>query len=254
MSIISSFIPEFLQERVFDATTGYVTRQVGYVWDYEKRFKDVSDAVKALKNDSDGVRYKADEDEGRYGRIIYENVLEWLGRVEKIVAEYEKFKEEHDNTAGYALAFPLQNLDIRYHRSKTAEDIKERVEELQNEKHDRISRWQGPPSSMGYALPSVEYEELDSRKQNMEDVKKALEDSSATMVGVHGLAGMGKTTLVIKAINTLQSREPKLFDMVIMANVTKTPDIRKIQGQIADMLGITLQEESECLSIYILYL
>ncbi|XLU80636.1 hypothetical protein S245_004056 [Arachis hypogaea] len=124
----------------------------------------------------------------------------------------------------------FQNLDIRYHRSKKAEDIKERVEELQNEKHDRISRWQGPPSSMGYALPSVEYEELDSRKQNMEDVKKALEDSSATMVGVHGLAGMGKTTLIIKAINTLQSREPKLFDMVIMANVGKNPDIRKIQG------------------------
>ncbi|XLS80925.1 hypothetical protein HN51_046756 [Arachis hypogaea] len=240
-----SFIPGFLQERAIDAATAYVTTQLGYVWDYEKRFVDVSKAVEALKNDRDGVRDKAEEDEGRYGRAIYDNVVEWLARVDGILAKYEKFKQEHDNNAGYALAFPFQNLDIRYHRSKKAEDIKERVEELQNEKHDSISRWQGPPSSMGYALPSVEYEELDSRKQNMEDVKKALEDSSATMVGVHGLAGMGKTTLVIKAINTLQNREPKLFDMVIMANVGKNPDIRKIQGQIADMLGITLQEESE---------
>ncbi|MED6204277.1 hypothetical protein PIB30_007748 [Stylosanthes scabra] len=98
---------------------------------------------------------------------------------------------------------------------------------------------------MGFALPTVEYEELDSRNRNMEDIKKALEDSNATMVGVHGLAGMGKTTLVIEAINRVQNREPKLFDIVIMANVTKSPDIRKIQGQIADMLGMTLQEESE---------
>ncbi|XLR53173.1 hypothetical protein HN51_021399 [Arachis hypogaea] len=240
-----SFIPGFLQERAIDAATTYVTRQLGYVWDYEKRFVDVSKAVEALKNDRDGVRDKAEEDEGRYGRAIYDNVVEWLACVDGILAEYEKFKQEHDDNGEYALAFPFQNLDIRYHRSKTAEDIKERVEELQNEKHDSISRWQGPPSSMGYALPSVEYEELDSRKQNMEDVRKALEDSSATMVGVHGLAGMGKTTLIIKAINTVQSREPKLFDMVIMANVGKNPDIRKIQGQIADMLGITLQEESE---------
>ncbi|RYR24644.1 hypothetical protein HN51_046753 [Arachis hypogaea] len=239
------FVPDFLQERAFDAVSTFLTTQLGYVWDYEKRFDNVSKAVEALKNDRDGVRDKAEEDEGRYGRAIYDNVVEWLARVDAIVAKYEKFKEEHDKNEGYALAFPFQNLDIRYHRSKKAEDIKERVEELQNEKHDSISRWQGPPSSMGYALPSVEYEELDSRKQNMEDVKKALEDSSATMVGVHGLAGMGKTTLVIKAINTLQNREPKLFDMVIMANVGKNPDIRKIQGQIADMLGITLQEESE---------
>ncbi|XLR10142.1 uncharacterized protein LOC107624887 isoform X2 [Arachis ipaensis] len=239
------FVPDFLQERAFDAVSTFLTTQLGYVWDYEKRFVDVSKAVEALKNDRDGVRDKAEEDEGRYGRAIYDNVVEWLARVDAIVAEYEKFKQEHDKNGEYALAFPFQNLDIRYHRSKKAKDIKERVEELQNEKHDSISRWQGPPSSMGYALPSVEYEELDSRKQNMEDVKKALEDSSATMVGVHGLAGMGKTTLVIKAINTLQNREPKLFDMVIMANVGKNPDIRKIQGQIADMLGMTLQEESE---------
>ncbi|XP_057742175.1 uncharacterized protein LOC130960738 [Arachis stenosperma] len=239
------FVPDFLQERAFDAVSTFLTRQLGYVWDYEKRFVDVSKEVEALKNDRDGVRDKAEEDEGRYGRAIYDNVEEWLGRVDAIVAEYEIFKQEHDDNGEYALAFPFQNLDTRYHRSKKAEDIKERVEGLQNEKHDSISRWQGPPSSMGYALPSVEYEDLDSRKQNMEDVKKALEDSSATMVGVHGLAGTGKTTLVIKAINTLQSGEPKLFDMVIMANVGKNPDIRKIQGQIADMLGITLQEESE---------
>ncbi|QHO22965.1 probable disease resistance protein At1g51480 [Arachis ipaensis] len=240
-----SFIPDFLQERVFDAVAGFLTEQVKYVWDYEKRFDDVSKVVENLKNDRDEVRDRAKEEEGRYGRAIYDNVLEWLARVDEIVVKYNKFKEDHDNNAGYALAFPFQNLDIRYRQSKIAERIKEDAENLQNEKRDRISRWQGPPSSMGYALPSVEYEELDSRKQNMEDVKKALEDSSLTMVGVHGLAGMGKTTLVIKAINTLQSGEPKLFDMVIMANVGKNPDIRKIQGQIADMLGITLQEESE---------
>ncbi|XP_029146417.1 uncharacterized protein [Arachis hypogaea] len=239
------FIPDFLQERVFDAVGGFLTKQVNYVWDYEKRYDDVSKVVENLKNDRDEVCDKAEEDEGRYGRAIYDNVLEWLARVDEIVVKYNKFKEDHDNNEGYALAFPFQNLNIRYRQSKIAEGIKDDVERLQHEKHDRISRWQGPPSSMGYALPTVEYEELDSRKQNMEDVKKALEDSSATMIGIHGLPGIGKTTLVIEAINRAQNQEPKLFDKVIMANVTKNPNIRKIQGQIADMLGMTLQEESE---------
>ncbi|MED6112190.1 hypothetical protein PIB30_059420 [Stylosanthes scabra] len=240
-----SFVPDFLQERAFDAVADFLRKKLGYVWDYEKRFEDVSKVVKDLKNDRDAVRDKAEEDEGRYGRAIYDNIVEWLARVDEIVAEYEKFKEDHEKNAGYALDFSFQNLDIRYKRSERAEDIKERVNELQNEKHDTISRWQGPPSSMGFALPTVEYEELDSRKQKMEDIKKALEDSNATMIGVHGLPGMGKTTLVIETINRVQNQEPMLFDLVIMANVTKTPDIRKIQGQIADMLGMTLQEESE---------
>ncbi|XLU80631.1 hypothetical protein S245_004051 [Arachis hypogaea] len=65
------------------------------------------------------------------------------------------------------------------------------------------------------------------------------------MIGIHGLAGMGKTTLVIEAANRVQNRESKVFDVVIMANVGKILDIRKTQGQIADMLGIILQEESE---------
>ncbi|KAK7395757.1 hypothetical protein VNO78_16324 [Psophocarpus tetragonolobus] len=36
-----------------------------------------------------------------------------------------------------------------------------------------------------------------------------------------------------------------MFDVVVMVSVTKIPDIRKIQGQIADMLGIILNEESD---------
>ncbi|MED6204289.1 hypothetical protein PIB30_007760 [Stylosanthes scabra] len=239
-----SFVPGFLQDRAIQAALDFLTTQLGYVWDYEKRFEDLSKVAENLKNDRDGVHDKAEEDEGRYGRAIYDNIVEWLARVDEIVAEYEKFKEDHEKNGEYALDFSFPNLDVRYKRSKTAEDIKERVEGLQNEKHDNISRWQGPLSSMGYALPAVEYEKLDSRKQNMEDITKALEDSNATMVGVHGLAGMGKTTLVIEAVNRVQKQEPMLFDKVIMANVTKRPDIRKIQGQIADMLGITLQEEN----------
>ncbi|RYR74065.1 probable disease resistance protein At1g52660 isoform X2 [Arachis hypogaea] len=98
---------------------------------------------------------------------------------------------------------------------------------------------------MGFALPTVDYEELQSRVETMNEITKALEDSSATMIGIHGLAGMGKTTLVIEAANRVQNRESKVFDVVIMANVGKILDIRKTQGQIADMLGIILQEESE---------
>ncbi|MCH86561.1 disease resistance protein, partial [Trifolium medium] len=63
----------------------------------------------------------------------------------------------------------------------------------------------------------------------------------------HGLSGVGKTTLVKKiARDALQASEAaKIFDVVAMASVTRKPDIRQIQGHIADALGLKLDEESD---------
>uniref|UniRef100_A0A2K2CA05 Uncharacterized protein n=1 Tax=Populus trichocarpa TaxID=3694 RepID=A0A2K2CA05_POPTR len=42
-----------------------------------------------------------------------------------------------------------------------------------------------------------------------------------------------------------QAIEDKLFDKMVIASVTRNPDIMKIQGRIADQLGLTFNEESE---------
>jgi hypothetical protein len=42
-----------------------------------------------------------------------------------------------------------------------------------------------------------------------------------------------------------QAIEDKLFDKMVIASVTRNPDIIKIQGRIADQLGLTFNEESE---------
>ncbi|KAI4306142.1 hypothetical protein L6164_029444 [Bauhinia variegata] len=71
----------------------------------------------------------------------------------------------------------------------------------------------------------------------------ALRDSNICMMGLHGMGGSGKTSLVKevgkKAENLL------LFDKVIIAVVSQTPNVREIQNQIADQLGLKLEEESE---------
>ncbi|MED6156588.1 hypothetical protein PIB30_015687 [Stylosanthes scabra] len=77
----------------------------------------------------------------------------------------------------------------------------------------------------------------------MMEVTKLLEDSNERLVGIYGGAGVGKTTFVRKVAE--DARDKKLFDTIIMVNVTKVPDIKRIQGQIADMLGLKLEGESE---------
>ncbi|MCI40585.1 disease resistance protein, partial [Trifolium medium] len=41
------------------------------------------------------------------------------------------------------------------------------------------------------------------------------------------------------------SEADKMFDVVAMSRITRNPDIRQIQGHIADALGMKLDEESD---------
>ncbi|XP_022720205.1 disease resistance protein At4g27190-like [Durio zibethinus] len=71
---------------------------------------------------------------------------------------------------------------------------------------------------------------------------EALKDASINVIGVHGMGGIGKTTLVKEVAR--QVKEGKLFDSVVIATVTQTFDVKGIQDQIADLLGLRFEEQS----------
>ncbi|ESR46487.1 hypothetical protein CICLE_v10003906mg, partial [Citrus x clementina] len=56
------------------------------------------------------------------------------------------------------------------------------------------------------------------------------------IIGVYEMCGIWKTTLV-KEVARL-ARQDKLFDHVIFSEVSQTPNIKKIQGEIAEKLGL----------------
>ncbi|XP_057744732.1 uncharacterized protein LOC130962545 [Arachis stenosperma] len=245
-------LPDFLQQRAFDFAVEkltnvwkkHVRNRVDYTLNCHKKLKKLGNAVDELKEDGKKVHDKAEEDERLYGREVY-HVKAWLRQVDEIISEYGKLKDEHSNHV-------VINLKKRYLYSKRAEEIKELVMELQKEKLDNISYWQQQQQQqqqwsfsgfMGVTFSGSDYMEFKSRRTTMKKIMASLEDSNSRLVGVYGPAGIGKTTLVIKAAK--QAQEDKLFDMVIMVNVTKRPDTKKIQGQIAEMLGMKLEDESE---------
>ncbi|KAF7815815.1 putative disease resistance protein [Senna tora] len=63
------------------------------------------------------------------------------------------------------------------------------------------------------------------------------------MIGLYGIGGSGKTTLAKEVGKKVE--ELKLFDKVVMAVVSQPPNVRDIQGQIADQIGLKLKEETE---------
>ncbi|KAI5409262.1 hypothetical protein KIW84_054897 [Lathyrus oleraceus] len=71
----------------------------------------------------------------------------------------------------------------------------------------------------------------------------ALKDDHISIIGVHREGGSGKTALVTEVGK--KAEELDMFDKVISITVSRTPNIRDIQGKIADMLNMRLGEESE---------
>ncbi|KAG4377898.1 hypothetical protein GLYMA_18G226850v4 [Glycine max] len=221
-----------------------VKRQVGYIFNYKDKFKEVEQYIERLDDTRKRVQNEVNDAE-KNGEEINDEVQHWLKQVDEKIKKYECFidDERHAQTrCSIRLIFP-NNLSLRYRLGRKATKI---VEEIKadghsNKKFDKVSYRLGPSSDA--ALLNTGYVSFGSRNETMEKIMKALEDSTVNIVGVYGAGGVGKTTLVKEVAN--KAREKKLFNMVVMANVTRIPDIEKIQGQIAEMLGMRLEEESE---------
>ncbi|XP_054790035.1 disease resistance protein SUMM2-like [Prosopis cineraria] len=81
------------------------------------------------------------------------------------------------------------------------------------------------------------FDALEWRKPILNSVVEALSDPNTHLIGVYGSHDEIKDTLLQRVRRRVQ--RDQLFDMVVTAAVTKYPDMRKIQEDIASQLGLT---------------
>ncbi|PRQ43897.1 putative toll-like receptor, P-loop containing nucleoside triphosphate hydrolase [Rosa chinensis] len=100
-----------------------------------------------------------------------------------------------------------------------------------------------PPTESVLKMSLGDFEEFAATKEAIHEVMKALKDGEATTIGVYGMGGVGKTTMV-KHVG-VQAQEEKLFNKVIMAVVSQKPDLKEIQQEFAETLGFELKKKTE---------
>ncbi|KAL5865550.1 hypothetical protein ACOSQ3_003064 [Xanthoceras sorbifolium] len=76
-----------------------------------------------------------------------------------------------------------------------------------------------------------------SRELITKQIMETLKDENVSKIGICGMGGVGKTTLVNEI--SMQAIKNELFDMVAIAVVSQTQNYVQIQGEIAKMLGFT---------------
>ncbi|GAU18674.1 hypothetical protein TSUD_125070 [Trifolium subterraneum] len=98
-------------------------------------------------------------------------------------------------------------------------------------------------------LPDIErysfqrYISFESRESTYQELLDALIDDNNYITGLHGMGGIGKTTLAKEVSKEI--KQSRRFSLVIDTTVSYTPDIKKIQNDIAGPLGMKLENCSE---------
>ncbi|GMI79638.1 hypothetical protein HRI_001633100 [Hibiscus trionum] len=212
----------------------------GYVRNYRKVVSDFEDKVETLRGKRDRVLLDVDAAE-KNGDCIYPDVKNWLIKADGVVNSKYKEVKGLEGEAHNKCFVLCPNFKARYQLCKKIEEEAGAVDELlRSGGFDRVS-YPGVPPHMA-DLPPKDFEDFDSRKQSFNNIMEAVKDPNANIVGVYGMPGVGKTMLVKEVMR--QVKEDKVFDSVVFAAVTHTPDILKIQDQIADMLRLKFEEPS----------
>ncbi|CAJ2673481.1 unnamed protein product [Trifolium pratense] len=236
MEILTSIVG-----KVVDYTVAPIGRQASYLIFYKGNFKMLADNVNDLQAARERVFHSVEE-ERRNGKEIERDVVNWLEKVSEVIETANQLQQEPRRANVRCSKWGFPNLILRHQLSRKATKIAHDVVQVQGK--GMFDRFGYLPSLDGVASSSStrgneKYQTRDSLK---EDIVNALSDLNSRNIGVYGLGGVGKTTLVEDV--ALIATQHKLFDKVVIAHVSKNPDFKTIQGEIADLLGLRFDEET----------
>ena len=116
------------------------------------------------------------------------------------------------------------NLKSRYQLGREAYKKAQVIVEIQDAHNfpDGVS-YHVPPRSVTFK----EYECFESTESTLNKIMEALKDDKTKMIGVWGMGGVGKTTLVKQVAE--QVKQEKLFTTQVYVQVSWTRESNKIQ-------------------------
>ncbi|KAI4353017.1 hypothetical protein L6164_001995 [Bauhinia variegata] len=167
-------------------------------------------------------------------------VQNWLKDAENLKTEVSKLQEETDkHNAARWCPNCIQHYRLGKRMAKKTKELRQLKGNCNFSQFARLATLRG----MEY-YSSESFISFESRKRAYDQIMEALKDDGIRRIGVHGMGGCGKTTLV-KEVGK-EAEKQRLFEKVLTVVVSNDLDTRKVQASIAGSLGLTFRlEENE---------
>ncbi|CAI9765866.1 unnamed protein product [Fraxinus pennsylvanica] len=229
--------------KLAEYTVDPVLRQIKYLFFYDSNIRNLENKVKELENKRIGVNLRVDAAE-RNTEIKRKEVSEWLLKVENFLKGVkEKADEVSNGVAGSEMRCLFNrcpNLISRYSLSRRAMKKTMEADELIVDE-GKIKSVSYPPQPV-QELNLTPHVDFETRLSTEKKIKEALKDKDIGIIGICGMPGVGKTTMARKIENEV--KHEKFFEEVAFAVVSNDPNINKIQDQLAEMLGLNIEEKT----------
>ncbi|KAF3944245.1 hypothetical protein CMV_029267 [Castanea mollissima] len=227
-----------IASKIAEYSVAPVGQWLCYSFQYDNNIKNMTDQVNSLGATRDGMQNRVKAAENNL-EIIAPEVDLWLKKVEDIMERtkevLEADKEKKNSSQGACL-----NWKLRHKHSKTAKKMLLEIDKLLNVNFDHFS--QRPASQDLVTSTYMDYMTFNSRISIMKDIMVALGDADINLIGVWGMPGVGKSTLVKEVAKKV--KEEKLFDEVAISIVKPNSSLEKIQTEISETLDLRLDKET----------
>uniref|UniRef100_A0A2N9ELW2 NB-ARC domain-containing protein n=1 Tax=Fagus sylvatica TaxID=28930 RepID=A0A2N9ELW2_FAGSY len=212
-------------------------QDIDYLVHYRRNIKELRDQAQKLNAVVLDVNILVDQAASR-GERIRNQVEDWVRRAKDKALEAQNLNNEIQANQNHRCFSTCctPNWRSRYNLSKQAVSIAKEMGVIYGEKNFEgvsLPVLVSPPISKPTApAPVGHFMLFESRTHARDDVLKALKHDKNNIVGIHGMGGVGKTTMVKQVAEKVISEG--LFDRVVLATVSQTVNLRKIQDSIAD--------------------
>ncbi|KAA8533164.1 hypothetical protein F0562_033303 [Nyssa sinensis] len=228
--------------KILELSVEPIWNNISYIFNHKKNIENLRGHIENLEARRNGMQGSIDA-AIRNREEIRGDVKFWIEKVDLIKQESTQFlRDDATNVNKKCFHGWFPDLITRYQVGKKAAKKILEIQHLQGEgKFENIS-FDAPPPGIR-SMSARNFVAYKTTEMAMMKVIEALKDTNIDLIGIHGMGGVGKTTLV-KEIGK-KGEEEKLFKEVVMAVVSQNIDLKKIQGQIADMLGLKFESESD---------
>ncbi|OMO81737.1 Disease resistance protein [Corchorus capsularis] len=216
-----------------------IVRQLGFMFRFNKIVKDFGEQRKQLTLKQVSVE-DAIQDAKNQNQKIDVMVEDWWTTARKLQQEAGSLEvniQENKKCFNWC-----PNLCWRYQLSKQAAKKSVAISD-----HVKKSEFQyiGHPAELPDINLITSKDVLLSKSADLakSQIMEALNDDGVNIIGVWGMGGVGKTTLVNEVGR--KAKESKHFDKVLNVVVSQNQNIEKIQDRVAESLNLTLDKKSE---------
>ncbi|KAG7940929.1 hypothetical protein I3843_16G011300 [Carya illinoinensis] len=236
MEILSSIVGKIGESLVLP-----IGEQFGYLISYKSNIMILEEKFLKLREKKEAVQQSVGGAEWNQ-EVVASEVKTWLTNVRERIEEVGKFLEEDVKTNKMCMNGWCPDLKLRYSLGKKAQKNTRAITELLEEggKYDRVFNI-APPLKVR-SSSTERFKDFESRKTMIRNVLEALRDEKIDMIAICGMGGIGKTEMAKEIARRVKA--DGLFHEVATVVVSQTPNLTKIQGELAEMLGARLNAES----------